>query len=396
VTALADRDEHRLDRPAQEEPMRRWAVPLSDIVVDDEIASAVAEALRSGWWSMGPRVAEFERQFAGFCGAKAAVAVANGTAALHLSLLAAGCGPGDEVLVPSLNFVAAANAIRHVGATPVFCDIEGPTSLNVDPRDIEAAIGPATRALVVMHYGGHPCRMDAILEIAARHDLALIEDAAHAPGATWQGRACGTFGDLGCFSFFSNKNLPTGEGGIVVTDDDSLAEQLRLLRSHGMTTVTWDRHRGHAHDYDVVAEGFNYRFDELRAAIALVQLPRLRRSNAARGRISARYRAELEGVRGIRMPFGSDADTIPAYHLAVILLPPSRSRDEFRAALAASGIQTSVHYPPTHLFSRYRELGAKRQLPRTEEVAGQLVTLPLYPHMSEADVDAVVGAVRAA
>jgi dTDP-4-amino-4,6-dideoxygalactose transaminase len=396
VTTLADRDEHRLDRPAREEPQRPWAVPLSDIVVDDEIASAVAEALRSGWWSMGPRVAELERQFAGFCGARAAVAVANGTAALHLSLLAAGCGPGDEVLVPSLNFVAAANTIRHVGATPVFCDIEGPTSLNVDPGDIEAAIGPATRALVVMHYGGVPCRMDAILEIAARHDLALIEDAAHAPGATWRGRACGTFGDLGCFSFFSNKNLPTGEGGIVVTDDDSLAEKLRLLRSHGMTTLTWDRHRGQAHDYDVVEEGFNYRFDELRAAIALVQLPRLRRSNAARGRISARYRAELAGVRGIRMPFAPDADTIPAHHLAVILLPPNRSREEFRAALAASGIQTSVHYPPIHLFSRYRELGAKRSLPRTEEVAEQLVTLPLYPHMSEADVDAVVGAVRAA
>jgi len=396
VTTLARRDRHRLGGPARDEPKRPWAVPLSDILVDEEITRAVTEALESGWWSMGPRVAELEREFASFCGARTAVAVANGTAALHLSLLAAGCGPGDEVLVPSLNFVAAANTIRHVGATPVFCDIEGPISLNVDPRDIEAAIGPATRAVVVMHYGGHPCRMDAILEIAAAHGLALIEDAAHAPGATWRGRACGTLGALGCFSFFSNKNLPTGEGGIVITDDDSLAERLRLLRSHGMTTLTWDRHRGHAHGYDVVAEGFNYRFDELRAAIALVQLDRLGQSNAARGRISARYRAELEGVRGIRMPFVPAADSQPAHHLAVILLPPDRSREQFRAALATSGIQTSVHYPPIHLFSCYRELGTRRSLPRTEEVAERLVTLPLYPHMSEADVDAVIRAVRAA
>ena len=252
----------------------------------------MGEVVRSGWWSMGPHVAEFEREFADFCGAKAALAVANGTAALHLGLLAVGCGPGDEVLVPSLNFVAAANTIGHVGAVPVFCDIEGTSSLNLDPDDLEAAIGPATRAIVVMHYGGHPCRMDAILDLAGRHGLAVIEDAAHAPGASWRGRMCGTLGDVGCFSFFSNKNLPTGEGGMVVTNDDALADRIRLLRSHGMTTLTWDRHRGHSGEYEVVAQGLNYRFDELRAAIGLVQLRRLQKLNAARSRIVARYRAE--------------------------------------------------------------------------------------------------------
>jgi dTDP-4-amino-4,6-dideoxygalactose transaminase len=370
-------------------------IPLSDIAVDEEIVRAIEEAVRSGWWSMGPRVAELEHEFAEFCGAKFAIAVTNGTAALHLALLALGCGPGDEVLLPSLNFVASANVIGHVGATPVFCDIEG-TSLNISAHDVEAAIGPATRAIVVMHYGGQPCRMDAILDVAGRHGLAVIEDAAHAPGASWRGRMCGTLGDVGCFSFFSNKNLPTGEGGMIVTRDDALAERIRLLRSHGMTTLTWDRHNGHAHGYDVVAQGLNYRLDELRAAIALVQLPRLLEGNAARARIVARYRAELDGVRRIRMPFVPDADVVPAHHLAVMLLPQDRSRDEFRASLAARGIQTSVHYPPIHLFSRYRTLGARRPLPATDAVANRLVTLPLYPHMSEADVGTVTGAVLGA
>jgi dTDP-4-amino-4,6-dideoxygalactose transaminase len=381
------------EKIARELAVGSWLVPLSDIVVDDEIVDAVAEALRSGWWSMGPRVAEFEREFAGFCGVKAGFAVANGTAALHLALLALGCGPGDEVLVPSLNFVAAANTVGHVGATPVFCDIEGASNLNIDCDDVEAAVGPRTRAVIVMHYGGHPCRMDAILDVASRHGLAVIEDAAHAPGASWRGRMCGTIGDAGCFSFFSNKNLPMGEGGMIVTDDDALAERIRLLRSHGMTALTWDRHRGHAHGYDVVAQGLNYRLDELRAAIGLVQLRRLRDRNAARARIVARYRAELDGVAGIAMPFDSGGDAESAHHLAVIVLPSGCRREKFRTSVAERGIQTSVHYPPIHRFARYRALGATRPLPVTDAVADRLVTLPLYPHMSDADVAAVTAAV---
>jgi dTDP-4-amino-4,6-dideoxygalactose transaminase len=373
-----------------------WAVPLSDVAVDEEIVAAAADALRSGWWSMGPRVAEFEREFAAFCGAGAAVAVANGTAALHLALLALGCGPDDEVLVPSLNFVAAANTIGHVGSTPVFCDIEGPDSLNIDPSDLEAAVSHRTRAVMVMHYGGHPCRMDAILNIAARHGLAVIEDAAHAPGASWRGRMCGTIGDVGCFSFFSNKNLPIGEGGMIVTDDDALAERIRLLRSHGMTTLTWDRHRGHADSYEVVAQGLNYRLDEMRAAIGLVQLSRLRERNAARADVVARYRAELDGAGGIQVPFGPDGDADPAHHLAVLVLPPGSPRDEFRASLAARGVQTSVHYPPIHRFAHYRALDAGRPLPVTDSVADRLVTLPLYPHMSDTDIAVVTAGVLSA
>jgi len=198
-------------------------VPLADVLVDDGLRSVVDEVVDSGWWSMGPKVEEFEAAFANFCGTRHALAVANGTAALHLALLGVGCGPGDEVILPSLNFVAAANSIGHTGAKPVFCDISGPEDLNLDPADLEAVAGPRTKGVLVLHYGGFPCDMASVLEFAAERGLTVIEDAAHAPGATWHGRPCGSLGRAGCFSFFSNKNLPVGEGGMVTTDDAELA-----------------------------------------------------------------------------------------------------------------------------------------------------------------------------
>jgi dTDP-4-amino-4,6-dideoxygalactose transaminase len=373
-----------------------WTVPLSDVRVDEEIELAVLDAVRSGWWSMGPHVADLEREFAAFSGADHAFAVANGTAALHLALLAVGCGAGDDVLVPSLNFVAAANTIGHAGATAVFCDVAAADDLRVSPADIEAAITPSTRAVVVMHYGGHPCAMDEILEIASRHGVAVIEDAAHAPGATLGGRMCGTMGAVGCFSFFSNKNLPTGEGGMVVTNDGELAEKIRLLRSHGMTTLTWDRHRGHAHSYDVVAQGFNYRMDEIRAAIGSVQLRRVLAHNAERARIVGQYRSALDGVNGLMMPFAPRADEVSAHHLAVVVLPEGCERADFRASLAERRVQTSVHYPPIHTFTAYAAVGGRRALPVTDAVAPRLVTLPLYPHMDDDKVTEVVEAVLSA
>jgi dTDP-4-amino-4,6-dideoxygalactose transaminase len=362
------------------------------VLVDHELRATVDEVVDSGWWSMGPKVEEFEAAFAEFCGTRHALAVANGTAALHLALLAVGCGPGDEVVLPSLNFVAAANAIGHTGATPVFCDIGGLNYVNLDPADLDAAAGPRTKALLVLHYGGFPCDMEAVHEVAEKRGLIVIEDAAHAPGASWHGKPCGSLGRVGCFSFFSNKNLPVGEGGMIVTDDDDLAASLRLLRSHGMTTLTWERHRGHAASYDVVAQGFNYRLDELRAAIGLHQLRRLPEENARRREITQRYRERLDGVSGISMPFAEpDEGSTSAYHLAVALLPPGR-RDEARAALADRRIQTSVHYPPIHLFSYYEELGSRRPLPQTEAVAERIVTLPLYGHMSDEQADLVIDA----
>ena len=368
-----------------------WAVPLSDVRVDDEIAAAAGRAVASGWWSMGPRVAEFEREFAAFLGARHALAVANGTAALHLALLACECGPGDEVILPSLNFVAAANTIAHTGATPVFCDINGPHDLNLNVDDLEAAVTPRTKAIVVLHYGGHPCAMDRVLEVARTHGLKVVEDAAHAPGASLGGRSCGTFGDVGCFSFFSNKNLPLGEGGAIVTDDDELLERMRLLRSHGMTTLTWDRHRGHAHTYDVVARGFNVRMDEVRAAIGLVQLGRLRAGNEARARLVSRYRSLLAELPGAVMPFEESAESVSAHHLAVVVFSRGTARDEVREALRARRVQTSVHYPPIHGFTLYAG-HANRPLPRTDDVASRLMTLPLFPHMTDDQVDTVAEA----
>jgi dTDP-4-amino-4,6-dideoxygalactose transaminase len=368
----------------------RWRVPLSDVIVDDELVEAVLAVVRSGWWSMGPRVEEFEREFAGFCGADHAIAVANGTAALHLALLAVGCGPGDEVVVPSLNFVAAANTIKHTGAEPVFCDIVGPEELNLDPADAEAAVSERTKAVIVLHYAGFPCDMAGVDEVAERHGLAVVEDAAHAPGASLGGRMCGTLGNVGCFSFFANKNLPVGEGGMLVTDDEELAAHLRLLRSHGMTTLTWDRHQGHASSYDVVLPGFNYRLDEVRAAVGIVQLRRLPEENAGRARIAARYREALDGQHGLTMPFGSDVcERVPSHHLAVVLLPEGADRAPVRTALDERGIQTSVHYPPIHSFSAYRS-ESRRPLPRTDAVAERLLTLPLYGRMTDEQADAVV------
>ncbi|MGH3017732.1 MAG: DegT/DnrJ/EryC1/StrS family aminotransferase [Gaiellaceae bacterium] len=378
----ARREERRADEPQRRQPRR---VPLFDLRVDQQLLEAGEATLASGWWSMGAKVAEFERSFAAFVGAKHALAVSSGTAALHLAVLAAGCGPGDEVVVPSLTFVAAANTVAVTGARPVFCDVAGPDDLNLDPADAEAAVTPATRAVIVVHYGGFPCDVDAVLAFAERHRLLVIEDCAHAPGALLGGRACGTLGHMGCFSFFSNKNLPVGEGGMLVTDDDALADRVRLLRSHGMTTTTWERHRGHASSYDVVAAGLNYRLDELRAAIGIVQLGRLAGENDSRARIVARYREALDGKRGISLPFAADdAERHSAHHLAVALLPPGTERVRVREQLAAQGVETSVHYPPIHRFTAYSD--NDRELPVTDSLVDRILTLPLYAHLADEDV----------
>jgi dTDP-4-amino-4,6-dideoxygalactose transaminase len=366
-------------------------VPLVDVDVDQGLLEAANDVLASGWWSMGSKVDEFETAFAGFVGAKHAVAVSSGTAALHLAVLAAGFGFGDEVIVPSLTFAAAGNCVAVAGARPVFCDIRGAHDLNLDPADVEAAAGPATRAVIVLHYGGFPCDMEAVLDVADRHQLVVIEDAAHAPGASLRGRPCGTLGHLGCFSFFSNKNLPIGEGGMVVTDDDRLAERIRLLRSHGMTTLTWERHRGHAPAYDVVVPGLNYRMDEVRAAVGLVQLGRLLERNAARAAVAVRYREALDGVAGLSIPFDpADTSHRSSHHLSVVVLPPGSDRDRVRQQMAAEGVQTSVHYPPLHRFSAYQD--QPRALPATETVADRILTLPLYPHLPEGSAELVVNA----
>ncbi len=372
-------------------------IPLSDLSFGLEEETAALDVLRSRWLTMGAVTQELERAFADFTGAKHALAVSNGTQALHLAYQALGIGPGDEVVVPSLTFVATANAALYTNAEVRFADIVGAADLNVSPQDIERQITPATKAIAVVHYGGYPCRMPEIMDIARRHRLAVVEDAAHAPGACLDGRALGTWGDAGCFSFFSNKNLATGEGGMLVTNRDDIAEKARVLRSHGMTTLTWDRHQGHAHTYDVTALGYNYRIDEIRSALGLVQLRKLPKSNARRMDLTHRYWKGLEAACfcGIEVPFRESRGEC-SYHILPILLPKDAERQVFIDSMRRAGVQTSIHYPPIHHFTYYRQRYPDVSLPMTEQVASREVTLPLYPTMLDEDIDYVLEAVSAA
>jgi dTDP-4-amino-4,6-dideoxygalactose transaminase len=250
-------------------------IPVFDLRFTPEDLEAVAETLRSGWLTMGPRTQEFEAAFAQAIGSRHAVAVSSCTAALHLAYLAAGVGPGDDVIVPSCTMVATAAAVVYAGGTPVFADIAGIDQPLIDPEHVEALLTPRTKAVVAMHFGGYAAAVEALSQLCAERGLVLIEDAAHSPMATAAGRSLGTWGLAGAFSFFSNKVLSVGEGGLLATDDDDVAALARSRRSHAMTSVTWDRHRGDAHQYDVTALGFNYRLDEPRAALLLSRLSRL-------------------------------------------------------------------------------------------------------------------------
>jgi len=371
-----------------------WKIPLADLALGPDEESAVLSVLRRGWLTMGSETMAFEAEFAALTAARHAIAVANCTAALHLSCLAIGLQPGDEVIVPSLTFVATANAVRYTGATPIFADISSLNDFSVSPDDIEAKVTSKTRAIIIMHYAGYPCDMPQIMAIAQKHNLQVIEDAAHAPGAELNGKSLGTWGTTGCFSFFSNKNMTTGEGGMIVTDDNKLAEKLRHLRSHGMTTVTWDRHKGHAWSYDVVAPGYNYRIDEIRAAIGRVQLEKLLTNNKRRQGIDALYVEMLtELVPIVDLPY-QDHPGNSSYHIRPILLPPGCDRQDFMGAMKRAGIQTSIHYPPIHHFTDYSDLGQSAEIPVTEEVANREVTLPLYPQLMAEDVQTIVTTIR--
>jgi dTDP-4-amino-4,6-dideoxygalactose transaminase len=373
--------------------MPAWNVPLADVVVPEDDIEAVAEVYRSGWLSMGPQTEALERDFAAYTGARNALAVANGTAALHLICAAAGIGPGDEVVVPSMTFVATVNAVAYTGATPVFADIVSVTEPWLDPDAVAAAVGGRTKAIMTMAYGGHPGQTQALARVARERGLVLLEDAAHAAGSWMAERHVGTFGLAGAFSFFSNKNLAVGEGGMVVTDDDDAAARMRLLRSHGMTTLTWDRHRGHAAGYDVIDLGFNYRIDEPRAALARRRLERLDAENAHRAMVDARYRDLLAGVRGLTPTLAPVPHARLAYHLFTVVLEEGLDRAGFREALAARGIQTSVHYPPAHRFSIY---AGDRPLPVTDAYGARAVTLPMFATMTTGQQDEVVDAIGAA
>jgi dTDP-4-amino-4,6-dideoxygalactose transaminase len=371
-----------------------WKVPLTDVILADDDIEVIVATYRSGWLSMGPETEALERAFAEYTGAADALAVANGTAALHLICAGAGLGPGDEVVVPSLTFVATVNAVAYTGARPVFADISGVEEPWLSAEACEAAIGERTAAILTMSYGGHDGETEALAAIARKRGLLLLEDAAHAVGSRLDGRHLGTFGAAGAFSLFSNKNLAVGEGGMVVSGDEAMVARMRLLRSHGMTTLTWDRHRGHASSYDVVALGYNYRIDEPRAALARARLARLDDENARRRRLDLRYRELLADLDGL-VPTMAPGDRLQSsHHLFTVVLDEGLDRDAFRAKVAARGVQTSVHYPPVHRFAIYGDQAP--ELPLTDAYAGRTVSLPMFAHMTGEQQDLVIAAVAEA
>jgi dTDP-4-amino-4,6-dideoxygalactose transaminase len=371
-------------------------LPLFDLRLAPRDLEAVAETLRSGWLTMGPRTATFEEAFAAQLGARHAVAVSSCTAALHLAYLGAGVGAGDEVIVPSFTFAATANAVLYCGATPVFAEIVSRERPYLDPEDVARRIGPRTKAVCVVHYAGYAASVDRLKELCDAHGLALIEDVAHAPSATLRGRKLGTWGLAGAFSFFSNKILSVGEGGLLCTDSDEVAALARARRSHAMTSGTWDRHRGRTDTYDVTALGYNYRLDEPRAALLLARLEGLEADIARRRELTLRYRGLLAQVPGVEVPF-ADAD-VPesSCYVLPVMLQRDGQQGEVARRLRELGIQTSIFYPAVHRFSAYRERFPDLSLPITELAARTELTLPLYPHMTDDDQDRVVTALAEA
>lgn len=367
-----------------------WKIPLFNLCFDEQEREAVNRVMDRGWLTMGPENQQFEEQFAQFHKSKHCLTAANCTAALHMAVASVGIMPGDEVIVPSLTFVATANAVRYAGATPVFADCISANRPILDPQSVEKCITPKTRAIIVVHYAGYPCDMDEFCRIACANNLKLIEDCAHCPGGMWNGKYLGTWGDVGCFSFFSNKNMSMGEGGAILVQSDELAEKLKLMRSHGMTTLTLDRHKGHAFSYDVTALGYNYRLDEMRAAIGLAQLEKLPEMNLKRRAIVEFYRKLLSQLP-VEIPFLHYEKASGVDHIMPIFLKNEVDRTSLMTRMREMGIQTSIHYPCIHQFSDFKN-SVHGALPVTEDLSKRELTLPLYPSMTEADVEQVVSA----
>lgn len=372
-----------------------WKVPLFDTDIGGDEIDAVTRVLRSGWLTMGEETKAFEREFASYVGVKHAYFVSNCTAALHMAHHALGAGEGDEVICPSMTFVATANSIIHTGAAPVFADVTGEEDFNISPDDILKKITPVTKGLAIVHYAGYPCDMDAILRIARERGLYVVEDCAHSPGASYKGRMTGSLGDIGCFSFFSNKNLSTGEGGMVTTDSDEVAEKLKLIRSHGMTTVTLDRHKGHAFTYDVLEYGFNYRSTEMNAALGRVQLGKLEAKNKRRQMLISIYGDKLKHIKWVRPVFSDfSLEAAPSYHIYPVLLERGVDREALMVFLKEKGVQTSIHYRPVHTFTAFSGK-AKPCLPVLDGLMDRVVTLPLYPAMTEEQIEYIAGCLSA-
>ncbi|MCK4298710.1 MAG: DegT/DnrJ/EryC1/StrS family aminotransferase [Planctomycetes bacterium] len=382
--------------PGSNEPRRGQLLPFARPDITEAEVKAVAEVLRSGWLTTGPRVKEFEEAFAGAVGARHAVALSSGTAALHAAYTALGLGPGDEVITTPMTFAATVNMIEAVGAKPRFADID-PTTLNISPAAIEAALTERTAAIVPVHFAGLPCDVTAIRSIATRHNLPIIEDAAHALGASCQGRPVGSLADITIFSFHPTKNITTGEGGTLTTDADEWARRARTFRFHGITRPGGDP--AIPLPYDVHHPGFKYNMTDLQAAIGLVQLGRLEEMNRRRRELAELYVEQLKDVEELLLPARPPEGVAHAWHLFVVRLrleQLSIDRNTFRKELRALNIATGIHYPAVHGLTYYREKYGLRpeDFPAAYQAGQSVVSLPLFPAMTEEDVADVVRAIK--
>ncbi len=363
-------------------------IPVFRPTHDETELKYLREVIESGWWGMGPKTARFEEQFASFVNAKHAVGVNSATAALHLGTKILGVG-GAEVITTPMTFLSTNHAILYNGGIPVFCDIEEDT-LNIDPLLIEDLVTPGTKAIMVVHYGGQACDMDPIMEIADRHGLAVIEDAAHGCGGKYKGRMLGSIGDVGCFSFQAVKNIATGDGGMVVVNEAQWDRKLRELRWLGITKDTYERDSGGKYSwyYESTDLGFKYQMNDIMAALGIAQLAKLPRTNARRAELAGLYRRELSGVGDIEVmsvrPYAESSN-----HNFVI---KSAHRDGLNEYLKERGISTGVHYYPNHLYEMYRPW--YRSLPVAESVWKKVLTLPLFPDLTDAQLGTVVEAIR--
>jgi UDP-4-amino-4,6-dideoxy-N-acetyl-beta-L-altrosamine transaminase len=381
--------------PDRDGPMAPAFLPYGRQEIADADVKAVVEALCSGWLTTGPRVGEFEKAFAAYCGAAEGVAVNSGTAALHCAMRAIGVGRGEEVVVPAITFAASANTALYEGATPVFADVEAETLL-IDPASVATKINSRTRAIVAVDYGGQPADYDTLRELACGKNIAIIADACHAPGATYKGRRTGTLGDISCFSFHPVKHLTTCEGGMALTQDLAFAAHMRRFRNHGIDSDHRTREAQGAHAYDMAELGFNYRLSDVQCALGLAQLARLESWICARQGIAGAYDEALAGLAEV-IPLKTHEDRSHARHLYVIKLADGINRDRVFTQLRAQGIGANVHYAPVYLHSYYRSRGYSPGLaPVAEALSPQILTLPLFPSMTGADVARVVEALQRA
>ncbi|MEA3507340.1 MAG: DegT/DnrJ/EryC1/StrS aminotransferase family protein [Synergistota bacterium] len=382
--------------------MRKNFLPFAKPQISEKAIADVADSLRSGWITTGPKAARFEEAFRETVSASWAMAVNSATAGLHLSLLGLGIGPGDEVITTPMTFVATVNTIIHTGAKPVFADIDRRT-LNIDPAAVVAAVTSRTRAIIPVHFAGRPCDMEAIEAIAQKHDLAIIEDAAHALGASRKGKSIGSDRGprrCGVFSFHPTKNITTGEGGMVCTGDEYLAESVSVLRQHGMSKGAWNRYAvtGTPH-YDVLKPGFKYNMLDIQAAIGLDQLKHLENFNKRRAEIVSVYRNALADIPGLTLPPEPEPGDVHSWHIFTPLVDVDKlgfSRDEFMSRMREHNIGTALHYQAAHLFSCIRDACGRERgdLPNAEYVSDRIVSLPLFPAMTRGDINDTIEAIR--